>query len=434
MRRGTALSLSLAMALSGMPAQAFAEAADLLGETPDQSVPGTSADLPGDVVKSGTWGGCPWEIDAAGVLTVHPGEGVDTEGSSPWGEYRDSITKVVFVSDETGDVILPSNSSYLFDGMSQLVSADLSGANSSGVTITRCMFLNCSKLASLDLSGFDTSKASNMGRMFEGCSSLASLDLSGWNTKSAEDMGGMFYGCKSLVSLDLSDWNTSKVKYMGDMFRNCTSLTSLDVSSWNTSKVQDAYWMFSNCALLESLDLSGWKNSSLMSASSMFYYCPKLATIYVGEGWNAEKAYEGSQMFYYCDSLKGSNGTKYSYDHIDSEYARVDAPGTPGYFTLKALVAPAFENANLTVGQQIGLTFWLNLPEADDLDYGDSYVEFTVDDRAGRTERVALTDETPRDEEGRYGFTIDLTLPNRVVMNFVQSGSDCFALKNREDT
>ena len=190
MRRGTALSLSLAMALSGMPAQAFAEAADLLGETPDQSVPGTSADLPGEAVVSGTWGGCPWEIDAAGVLTVHPGEGVDTEGSSPWGEYRDSITKVVFVSDETGNVILPSDSSDLFERMGKLTSVDLRGADSSYVTDMHDMFYACSSLASLDLSGLDTSSVTNMGCMFYACSSLASVDLSGLDTSSVTHLVG----------------------------------------------------------------------------------------------------------------------------------------------------------------------------------------------------------------------------------------------------
>ena len=40
-------------------------------------------------------------------------------------------------------------------------------------------------------------------------------------------------------------------------------------------------------------------------------------------------------MFSYCTKLVGGNGTSYDESHIDAKYARVDAPGTPGYLTLK---------------------------------------------------------------------------------------------------
>ena len=68
LRRGMALFLSLAMGLSSMPAQALAEAAD-------QLAPSVSSDLAGEVVESGMWGSCSWELDVEGVLTVHSSEG-----------------------------------------------------------------------------------------------------------------------------------------------------------------------------------------------------------------------------------------------------------------------------------------------------------------------------------------------------------------------
>ena len=344
--------------------------------------PDTPGYLTAKIVVSGTWGTCPWEIDAMGVLTVHPGEGEDTASSSPWSKYRSSITKVVFAADEEGNkVILPSDLSDLFLWMEGVTSVDLRGTDASKVTNMDSVFYGCSSLESLDLSGLDTSKVTNMKQLFAGCSSLASLDLAGWNTSSVTSMRCMFEGCTKLASIDFSDFDTSNVVTMNYMFRSCPSLTSLDLSSFDTSKVT--------------------------GMSCMFRSCPELKTITVGKGWNTASVKEDFFTFNGCNSLVGGNGTKYSSDHASTDYARVDKLDAPGYLTLK--VVPAFESANLTVGDKIGLTFWLALPGADGLDYGDAYVELSVEDRSGHTERVDLTDETPRDGEGRYGFTIDLT-------------------------
>ena len=35
-----------------------------------------------EIPASGTWGTCPWEIDADGKLIVHPGTGENTDGSN----------------------------------------------------------------------------------------------------------------------------------------------------------------------------------------------------------------------------------------------------------------------------------------------------------------------------------------------------------------
>lgn len=40
-------------------------------------------------------------------------------------------------------------------------------------------------------------------------------------------------------------------------------------------------------------------------------------------------------MFYNCTSLTGGNGTTFDANHTDAEYARIDKPGQPGYFTQK---------------------------------------------------------------------------------------------------
>ena len=202
LRKGTALSLSLAMALSCVPAQAFAVGVDHEEEgvyLPVLSDSEEESELAEDIVASGKWGTCPWEIDADGVLTAYPGEGKNTNGVCPWKDYRSAITKAVFVSDGGTKVILPSDSSCLFNEMADLVSIDFSGVDTSNVTDMNGMFWGCSGLTSLDVSGFDTSKVTDMRMMFSGCSSLASLDLSRFDTSMVENMWGMFYISSSLA-------------------------------------------------------------------------------------------------------------------------------------------------------------------------------------------------------------------------------------------
>ena len=224
---------------------------------------------------------------------------------------------------------------YMFCGCSSLASLDVSCWDTSSVTGMYCMFYDCSSLVSVDVSGWDTSSVTDMHFMFCGCSSLASLDASCWDTSKVTEMHNMFRGCSSLASLDASCWDTSKVTSMYNMFDGCSSLASLDASCWDTSKVTSMYNMFDGCSRLASLDASGWDTSSVRDMHNMFDGCRSLATVYVGDGWSTARAISSIAMFYDCRSLVGGNGTTYDSSHVDGEYARVDAPGTPGYLTLK---------------------------------------------------------------------------------------------------
>lgn len=136
------------------------------------------------------------------------------------------------------------------------------------------------------------------------------------NTSEVRDMAALFYGCTQLTNLDLTTFNTSKVKDMANMFLICTGLKTLDLSSFNTSQVKSMFQMFADCE--------------------------QLTTIYAGDGWTTS-ALEGDGqigLFLMADNLVGGNGTTYddspySSDGVDAFYARIDAPGAPGYFTDK---------------------------------------------------------------------------------------------------
>ena len=276
----------------------------------------TSASDAGSV--SGTWGTCRWEIANDGVLTVHSGTGVEISSYdqygypiSPWQEYASRIKSIVFVSENGKKVIAPSNSGYLFYQLSNVVS--------------------------IDFSGFDTSDVTRMDSMFAYCWSLKTLDLSSFNTSKVTTMGDMFYSCKALVALNISSFDTSNVIMMCNMFSGCSSLKSLSINNFNTSNVAALNGMFYGCYSLSTLDLSSFDTSGATDMTQMFLDCSSLKTIIVGNGWSTKSVtYPDNHMFYGCTSLVGGNGTKFNSSHIDATYARVDKAGQPGYFTYKA--------------------------------------------------------------------------------------------------
>lgn len=139
-----------------------------------------------------------------------------------------------------------------------------------GLTSINVMFHNCSGLTDIDLSGLDTSQVTMMTNMFNGCSSLASIDLSGFDTSKAAELGSMFKNCSGLSSLDLSGFDTSQATYMYDMFNGCSGLTSLDVSGFDTSKV--------------------------MNTINMFYGTSLLARIHIGPGYTIDVPNPGSSV------------------------------------------------------------------------------------------------------------------------------------------
>lgn len=120
----------------------------------------------------------------------------------------------------------------------------------------------------------------------------------------------MFYYLTNLTQINNLDYlNTENVTSMANMFENCATLRSLDLTSFNTQKVTNMY--------------------------NMFYYCGWLTTIYCNNSWN-RSGLTSTNMFKGCSGLRGGNGTTFSASYLDATYARVDAAGTPGYFTAKA--------------------------------------------------------------------------------------------------
>lgn len=225
----------------------------------------------------------------------------------------------------------------MFDMAYGLTSLDVSNFNTSKVVTMEQMFRGL-KVSSLDLHNFDTHNVVSMNEMFSGLIQLTSLNISSFNTSNVTTMKGMFQMSRRLSGLDLRNFDTSKVTDMSNMFYFATNLTSLNLSSFNTSRVQNMSGMFYGAMRDPEnsiLDISSFTPEALSIASGMFN-SSFIKTIYVNSSFSiSTKVATDWNMFGNCKNLVGGNGTAYQNSRKSSAYARIDAPGTPGYFTLK---------------------------------------------------------------------------------------------------
>ena len=254
----------------------------------------------------------------------------------------------------------------MFSGSNKLNNINLTSFNTSKVKQMQEMFSHCESMTSYSLLGFDTREVIDMSNMFYGNSSLNTLNLSSFHTGKVTDMSSMFSGTKNLTNLmipnfdtgnvirmtgmfsqtglttlDLSHFNTEKVLYMSDMFSLSSNLTNLNLTGFNTRGVLNMSAMFRDTTSLTELDLSSFDTQSVNFTKSMFMDSGVRTIKVAANQFNMQKIStkygDGSDyMFSGAVNLVGGNGTAYhpSYPR-NKEYAHIDAPGNPGYFTLK---------------------------------------------------------------------------------------------------
>ena len=227
---------------------------------------------------------------------------VDEYNSVPVYMWYDNGT--IYYYTTASKIYLNEDSSYLFGGRMKHTSINLSDFNTKYVKNMEGLFYNNYEVTDLDFSNFDTSNVENMAYLFKNCRNVRYLDLSHFNTSKVTDMAGMFYESHTHY-IDLSSFDTSNVTNMDAMFDRVYTPT-LDVSSFNTKNVRNMDYMFSET------------DTKVIYASSLF------------DTSNVSSSYK---MFEGCSAV-GGNGTENN-GGIDKEYAKIDKPGSPGYFTLK---------------------------------------------------------------------------------------------------
>ena len=230
-----------------------------------------------------------------------------------------------------------TNMKSMFSG-SPFKNLDLSKWDTKNVIDMSSMFAVNVSLTNLDVTSFNTSNVTNMSAMFDRMRKLSSLDLSHFDTSKVTNMSHMFTEDKSLINLDLSGFNTSNVTNMSYMFNEMEKLQNLNLSSFNTANVWNMSGMFASAMTNpgnSTLDLSTFNTPSLTSAYNMFSGS-KVKTIYASVNFDTTHIPNYNQLFNDNTNLVGGNGTTFSPSNpTDKTYARIDAPGTPGYFTQK---------------------------------------------------------------------------------------------------
>lgn len=231
-----------------------------------------------------------------------------------------------------------TNMAMMFYSCSSITSLDLSSFRNDAAINMAGMFLGDTSLTSLNLTGFNTEHVTKMADMFGGMQSISNLDLTGFDTSQVTDMTQMFTDMKSIKNLNLSSFDTSKVTKMATMFAGMDKIENLNLSSFDTRNVTDMRHMFKNT--MEDvangvLDLSSFNTQSLYNCIEMFRGS-KVKTIYVSPSFTNTSIGGSTDMFLNATNLVGGNGTTFSPSNpTDKTYARIDAPGAPGYFTQK---------------------------------------------------------------------------------------------------
>jgi len=229
----------------------------------------------------------------------------------------------VYIGQEEG-VIANSNSSYLFQNLTNLSSVDLANLDTSNVTNMDSMFYYTgysSKVFTLDLGNqFETSKVTNMRFMF---------NSTGYNS--------------TVFTLNLGDsFDTSKVynmEYMFDSAGYSSTVFTLNLGDkFDTSNVTNMYCMFlgaGQSSPVFKLDLGDkFDTSKVTTMESMFYrtgYSSTVFTLNLGDKFDTSNVTNMGYMFsgtgYNSKVFTLNLGQKFNTVNVTEMYGMFDSTG-----------------------------------------------------------------------------------------------------------
>ena len=89
---------------------------------------------------------------------------------------------------------------------------------------------------------------------------------------------------------------------------------------------------------------------------------------------------------------------------VDSDTPEIEVTEDTAVISVEEL-APKFRSQSLTLGGQIGVNFYLELPAIEGVDYAESYMEFTVSGKGAETTRADFNPNKKNSSGLYYGFT-----------------------------
>ncbi|MDB1688385.1 BspA family leucine-rich repeat surface protein, partial [Enterococcus casseliflavus] len=211
------------------------------------------------------WGTSPWSFDEeTGVLTIEPGE-LGVSADSPWNRSDNKVVNSADIKQIilSGKITAPKDSKNLFSSTvaaKQLFNVEkidgLANLDTSNVTSMSYMFNGLSQLKTIDVSNFDTQNVTTMNNMFWGLTQLRTIDVSNFDTSNVTNMSYMFTGLIQLKTIDLSNFDTQNVITMVGMFNGVGELSTL-VLGENFKFVSDSANLSAPAALNEGDVLTG---------------------------------------------------------------------------------------------------------------------------------------------------------------------------------
>ncbi len=331
-------ALSLAMVMSGTPAEALAEAqqevadalsqeveateeeafveeaVSLTGDNPmpeEEAIPEDGAEV--DVIEPEVKASLLTDIEVSeDPLLANPsdseslGAGEQENPEELGASYSGTCGSCTWSIDSSGYLyVRPTNGSvgYLdenpgwYDYRHSVTSVYFArGVKARFRSLSR-MFAWFTNVTDIDIHNFSDPDVSDMSLFFYFCSKLTSIIVpDNFVNSNVTDISSFFQGCASLQSLKISDWDTSGVTEMSGFCYGCTSLQSVKVASLDVSKVEGMGFLFSGCESLTSIDLSMWRPSSVTTAMFLFGGCTSLKTANLAS-WPCSKLTDVDYMF-----------------------------------------------------------------------------------------------------------------------------------------
>lgn len=140
------------------------------------------------ITAQGTFGTAPWKIEND-VLTISAGQlansGASGTGIPPWKAHAASITSVVV---EDG-VKTGTSASHLFSNLTNVVTIDASGLDTSAATSLTFMFQNNRRMTEVNVTGFDLSAMTSLNSVFH--SSGRNMNIIGLDTWDVSKITGI---------------------------------------------------------------------------------------------------------------------------------------------------------------------------------------------------------------------------------------------------
>ena len=254
-------------------------------------------------VKNVTFG---YSRDYRNVANNYPGTLVSEDQDAPVYAYyvpNGSNYDVYVLSNET--IYAPTNSTSLFQGMTNVTSIGTENLDVSRVDQAVFMFRQCDKLTVLDTTGWDTSNITNMQGMFYKCTALTQIiGIKDWDVSNVTSLYAAFYNLNAMTELDLSGWDVGKVTNLKMAICRNKNLQYLDISGWNVVSPCDASNMLDGNSKLVKINATGMKTSGITNAFCMFMNDTALTTIVGTESWTFPNLVNASEMFEVCQSLQ----------------------------------------------------------------------------------------------------------------------------------